>query len=144
MSSIAGDASKRMDLNYKLFKGASIQFQDLDKAEDKAAKVASMPAVKNMWPVKLFSVPRHTVHSVGKAVENGLSRRQATSNDTFTPHLMTQVNMLRDKGVTGKGIKIAVIDTGVSWQRSTPAPQWPQWPLSLTWTLLRPTTCIRP
>lgn len=34
--------------------------------------------------------------------------------DTFTPHVMTQVDMLRADGITGKGVKIAVIDTGVS------------------------------
>lgn len=105
-----------MDMNYKLFKGVSIKFKDLDKAEEKAAKIADMPAVKNIWPVKLFSVPQHTVLSVGNDASDGLSRRQAAGNDTFTPHLMTQVNKLRDRGITGKGIKIAVIDTGVSGQ----------------------------
>lgn len=104
-----------MDMNYKLFKGVSIKFKDLDKAEEKAAKIADMPAVKNIWPVKLFSVPQHTVLSVGNDAGNGLSRRQAAGkNDTFTPHLMTQVNQLRDRGITGKGIRIAIIDTGVS------------------------------
>jgi subtilisin family serine protease len=131
MSSIGEDASKRVDLNYKLFKGASIQFKDLDKAEDRAAKIAGMASVKNVWPVKLYSVPQHTVHSVGSDAEDGgLRRRQATGNDTFTPHVMTQVNMLREKGVTGKGIKIAIIDTGVSWRHSV-AP----WLVSLTWDI---------
>lgn len=106
-----------MDLNYKLFKGVSIRFHDVDKAEDKVSEIASMPAVKNIWPVKLFSVPQHTVLSVGDAAAGGISRRQEASNDTFTPHVMTQVNQLRNKGITGKGIKIAVIDTGVSGHR---------------------------
>ncbi len=122
MNSIGEDASKRMDLNYKLFKGVSIKFKDLDKAEDKAAEIADLPAVKNMWPVKLFSVPQHTVLSVRDAAGDGISRRQQAGNDTFTPHLMTQVNQLRDKGITGKGIKIAVIDTGVSGQQSISPP----------------------
>jgi len=106
-----------MDLNYKLFKGVSIQFKDTDKAEDKAAQLADRGDIKNVWPVKLYSVPTHTVHSVGDAAVEGLNRRQGPagpSNDTFTPHLMTQVDQLRAKGITGKGIKIAVIDTGVS------------------------------
>lgn len=34
--------------------------------------------------------------------------------DTFTPHVMTQVDLLRADGITGKGVKIAVVDTGVS------------------------------
>jgi subtilisin family serine protease len=118
ISSVAGAASKRMDMNFKLFKGASIQFKDAKKAEDKAAELASRGDVKNVWPVKLYSVPTHTVHSVGDAALSTLRRRQGAgpSNDTFTPHLMTQVDKLKAKGVTGKGIKIAVIDTGVSAQ----------------------------
>lgn len=103
-----------MNFNYKLFKGASVQFNDLDKAEDKAAKIANMDAVKNVWAVKLYPSPSHTVHSVGDPVDGVLGKRQGTSNDTFTPHVMTQVNLLRDQGITGKGIKIAIIDTGVS------------------------------
>ena len=109
-----------MDFNYKLFKGASIQFKDTDKAEDKAAQLADRGDIKNVWPVKLYSVPTHTVHSVGDAALKGLRRRQGPpgpGNDTFTPHLMTQVDQLRAKGITGKGIKIAVIDTGVSGQK---------------------------
>lgn len=39
--------------------------------------------------------------------------RQATA-DTFSPHVMTQVDRLRSQGVVGEGIKVAVVDTGVS------------------------------
>ncbi len=75
-----------------------------------------MPVVKNMWPVKRYSIPEYTVHSTGNsaAAPEVLKKRQATANDTFSTHLMTQVNKFRDAGITGKGIKVAVIDTGVS------------------------------
>jgi hypothetical protein len=53
------------------------------------------------------------VHSTGDAVESVLSKRQQGS-DTFSTHLMTQVNRFKDKAITGKGIKIGIIDTGVS------------------------------
>lgn len=49
-----------------------------------------------------------------------ISKRQATrhalpeTNTTaYPPHAMMQVDKLRSKGITGKGIKIAMIDTGV-------------------------------
>lgn len=109
------DASKRVDLNYKLFKGASIQINDLSGIDAKVAKIAEMPAVKKMWPVKLYSVPEHTVHWVGNPRDDaGHAKRQAPETDGFTPHIMTQVDKLREKGILGKGIKIAVVDTGVS------------------------------
>lgn len=116
ISSLGVDASKRMDLNYKLFKGASIQLKDVAGADDKAAIIAKMPAVKKMWPVKLYNVPEHTVHYVGKPGQDaGLLKRQAADNgkDVFTPHVMTQVDKLRAQGIVGKGIKIAIVDTGV-------------------------------
>ncbi|KAK3940223.1 subtilisin-like protein [Diplogelasinospora grovesii] len=115
LSSIEGEASLRRDLRFKLFKGASIQFKDVEKAEDMAAKVAAMPTIKQMWPVKRYSVPQHTVHSTGNGIHDVLARRQSAGNDAFTPHLMTQVNKLRDAGITGAGIKIAIIDTGTDY-----------------------------
>lgn len=65
LKSIQDDTSKRMDLDFQLFKGASIQFKDLKNAAERAEQVASMPAVKNLWPVHVYSIPEHTVHSVG-------------------------------------------------------------------------------
>ena len=113
---IHGEAKLRKELNFKLFKGASIQFTDTESSEEMAAKVAEMGIVKNMWPVKRYPSPQHTVHSTGSAVQAAIEKRQVgvRDKDTFTPHLMTQVNKFRDAGETGKGIKIAVIDTGVS------------------------------
>ncbi|KAL2020021.1 hypothetical protein VTK56DRAFT_8924 [Thermocarpiscus australiensis] len=112
---LGGKASLRKDLRFKLFKGASIQFEDTEDADKLAAKVAQMPTVKRVYPVRRYPVPQHTVHSTGNAVEEVIAKRQEASNDTFTPHLMTQVNKFRDAGITGKGIKIAVIDTGTDY-----------------------------
>lgn len=106
----------RRKLDFKLFKGSSIQFKDLEKAEDLAHKVADLPAIKNVWPVKRYPIPQHTVHSTGNvAINEMLAKRQyGNESDIFTPHLMTQVNKFRDSGVTGSGIKVAIVDTGVS------------------------------
>lgn len=41
-----------------------------------------------------------------------LSRR--SEMDIVSPHAMSQVDLLFKEGVTGKGMKIAVIDSGVS------------------------------
>jgi hypothetical protein len=102
-----------------LFKGASIQFKDTKNADEIAAKVAELPTIKRIFPVRRYPVPQHTVHSTGDAVSDLVSKRGKGSKghkdkDTFTPHLMTQVNKFRDAGIKGKGIKIGIIDTGVS------------------------------
>ncbi|KAK4097607.1 subtilisin-like protein [Parathielavia hyrcaniae] len=114
VNSFEGKASLRKDLRFKLFKGASIQFEDTKNADTMAAEVAAMPKVKAVYPVRRYPVPHHIVHSTGDAVQEVLSKRQE-GNDTFSPHLMTQVNKFRDAGITGKGIKIAVIDTGIDY-----------------------------
>ncbi|KAM7188577.1 minor extracellular protease [Rhypophila sp. PSN 637] len=115
LKDIKGEATLRKNLKFKLFKGASIQFKKLEKAEEMAEKIAEMPAIKNVWPVKSYPVPQHTVHSTGSALDFELKKRQVEGKDLFTPHLMTQVNKFRDAGETGKGIKVAVIDTGIDY-----------------------------
>ncbi|KAI6634342.1 hypothetical protein MCOR08_004656 [Pyricularia oryzae] len=116
---IASDAHVKMNLDFELFKGASIQFHDSAHVEETAAKIAEMPAIKRMWPQRLYRIPDYQVSWAGDmpdAQAKAVMRRQSDGNDTFTPHLMTQVNQLRNKGVVGKGIKVAVIDSGVDWK----------------------------
>ncbi|KAK0711845.1 peptidase S8/S53 domain-containing protein [Lasiosphaeris hirsuta] len=117
INSIDDDASLRKDLRYKLFKGASIQFTNVEKSEDAAAKVLAMPKVKNVWPLRRYPLPQHTVHSTGSSVAAEMVKRQLQGNgtDTFSPHLQTQVNKFRDAGITGQGIKIGVVDTGTDY-----------------------------
>lgn len=106
-----------MKFDYKLFKGVSVQLKDLSNHEDKAQKMAQLPAVKNMWPVTLIQAPNPKVEWV--AGTNSLPVIQSrdvspTDPSNFPPHKMVQIDKLRAKGYTGKGVKVAVIDTGVS------------------------------
>ncbi|TLS31204.1 hypothetical protein PpBr36_02178 [Pyricularia pennisetigena] len=116
---IASDAHVKMDLKFELFKGASIQFHDSDHVEETASKIAGMPSIKRMWPQRQYKIPDYQVSWAGNmpdAQANAVMRRQSDGNDTFTPHLMTQVNQLRNKGFVGKGVKVAVIDSGVDYK----------------------------
>lgn len=45
---------------------------------------------------------------------DALEKRANNSITTYSTHIMTQVDKLRAKGITGKGARIAVIDSGVS------------------------------
>lgn len=112
------DASVRTEFNSKVFKGVAVDFTDIKNAEQTAAKVAANRRVKNIWPIRSHPIPRDIIHSTGtKAAETAaaLLKRQAGTNttDTYSTHLQTQVNRLRDAGIKGKGIKIGVVDTGV-------------------------------
>lgn len=112
-----------MEFDYELFQGISIQLDESDSAEDRASQLASLPAVKNIWPVRLFERPglgegvvRRNSTDNPAVLQNALHKRQCNGTSSLgnAPHVMTQVDRLHEQGITGKGIKIAVIDTGVS------------------------------
>ncbi len=125
---IAGNASVRMDLDFRLFRGASIQFNELHPASGSVRGAAvtaasenleSMPAVRRIWPMRQYSVPKHTRHWAGDLdhiddAEHARAMRRA-AEDTMSTHVMTQVDKLRAKGITGSGIRVAVVDTGVDY-----------------------------
>lgn len=105
-----------MTLDYKLFKGISVKLNDVENAEAKASKIASeQPSVKKVWPVSVIPKPDavwNWVAPSGPAVMSSLETR--SDEDPLSIHVMTQVDKMREKGITGKGVKVAVVDTGVS------------------------------
>ncbi|KAG6042894.1 hypothetical protein E4U39_005293 [Claviceps sp. Clav50 group G5] len=117
--SITGDGKTRMKLEFELFNGLSFQLHDLKTAKEKVAKYAAMPAVKAVHPVMLYDMPNPKIEWIapkGSTFEHsGLASRAEGGPDTFSPHVMTQVDKLRAKGITGQGIKVAVVDTGIDY-----------------------------
>ncbi|KAG6117699.1 hypothetical protein E4U13_000846 [Claviceps humidiphila] len=117
--SITGDGKTRMKLEFELFNGLSFQLDDLKTAKEKVAKYAAMPAVKAVHPVILYDMPNPKIEWIapkGSTFEqSSLASRAEGGPDTYPPHVMTQVDKLRAKGITGKGIKVAVVDTGIDY-----------------------------
>ncbi|KAI8215787.1 Minor extracellular protease vpr [Colletotrichum sp. SAR 10_76] len=110
------DTITRMNLTYSLFKGASLQFKNLDTADEKAAKLAQLPSVKAMYPVRTYSIPKPEVVWTGKQGRDYIDlKKRQEGEDVFSTHVMTQVDKLHADGVSGKGIKVAVIDTGIDY-----------------------------
>ncbi|KAK1709907.1 subtilase [Colletotrichum lupini] len=110
------DAITRLNLTYSLFKGASIQFKNIDTADQKAAKLGQLASVKNIWPVRTYSIPKPEVVWTGQQGRDYIDlKKRQEGEDTFSTHVMTQVDQLHAKGVSGKGIKVAVIDTGIDY-----------------------------
>ncbi|KAG6175299.1 hypothetical protein E4U27_006274 [Claviceps purpurea] len=117
--SMAGDGKTRMKLEFELFNGFSFQLNDLKTAKDKIAKYAAMPAVKAVHPVILYDMPNPKIEWIAQKGStfrhSGLASRAEGEPDKFPPHVMTQVDKLRAKGITGKGIRVAVVDTGIDY-----------------------------
>lgn len=107
-----------MNLDYKLFKGVSVQLDDVEHAEDTVRLLSESKLVKSTWPVSLYSLPETEIHWAGNETAS-FQKPRIPKNETsspFSPHVMTQVDKLHERGYTGKGANIAVIDTGVSAQ----------------------------
>ncbi|XP_006457328.1 hypothetical protein AGABI2DRAFT_212668 [Agaricus bisporus var. bisporus H97] len=89
-----------------LFVGASIT---LDNPQDVSA-LKSAPGVKDVRPVRQFSIPK----PVSKYTVTGRND-PAIPPDTEGTHVATGVDKLHAEGITGKGIKIGIIDSGVDY-----------------------------
>ncbi|KAG5913572.1 hypothetical protein E4U61_006752 [Claviceps capensis] len=116
---MAGDGKTRMKLEFELFNGLSFQLNDLKTDKEKVAKYDAMSAVKAVHPVILYDMPNPKIEWIAQKGStfghSGLAFRAEGEPDTIFPHVMTQVDKLRAKGITGKGIKVAVVDTGIDY-----------------------------
>lgn len=112
-----GEVHARKNFTYQLFRGASIDLSDKDAADDTLNDIKGMPGVK-VWPVTVIPRPNDEVIWAGTPNAPELSslrkREDEYTEDDFSTHVQTQVDMLRAEGLTGKGVKIAVVDTGAS------------------------------
>ncbi|ATY64980.1 subtilisin-like serine protease PR1C [Cordyceps militaris] len=123
LDAVKKDATVRIDLNFELFQGVSIQLNDVNSAEEKAQKLAELPAVKNIWPVKVVPRPNPAIEWVATEGLQALVHADPSSinaRDTAEPissaQRMSQIEKMRAKGYKGRGIKIAVIDTGIDYK----------------------------
>ncbi|KAF9932146.1 hypothetical protein FBU30_008833 [Linnemannia zychae] len=87
---------------YDVFNGAAIS---VNSPHDGHA-LAAIPGVKNVWPITLHSIPK-----IQK------STAKPTDPEAVSLHHMTGVDVVHKKlKLTGKGIKVGVIDTGVDYK----------------------------
>ncbi|KAG5953925.1 hypothetical protein E4U53_007837 [Claviceps sorghi] len=116
---VAGLGETRFDFDEEIFRGRSIQFDDPHTAKKMLAELAAMPVVKSVHPVRRMHLPKPKLNWVaGTDLEQAahLNRRaEGQQPDLYSTHVMTQVDKLRAKGITGRGVKLAVIDTGIDY-----------------------------
>ncbi|KAF9905216.1 hypothetical protein EC991_001919 [Linnemannia zychae] len=87
---------------YDVFNGAAIT---VNSRHDGRA-LAAIPGVKRVWPITLHSVPEIQKSSV-----------KPTDPEATSLHHMTGVDIVHRKlKLTGKGVKVGVIDTGIDYK----------------------------
>ncbi|KAG8967619.1 hypothetical protein FRC03_009648 [Tulasnella sp. 419] len=94
----------------EVFVGASVKMT----SEADLTKLAEIEGVKAIHPVYIHPRPE----PMEFYIPQGNSDSKLPS-DTFSTHRMTGVDKLHAEGFTGKGIKVAVIDTGIDYTHPT-------------------------
>ncbi|KAI1344254.1 peptidase S8/S53 domain-containing protein [Xylariaceae sp. FL0016] len=114
------EVQHRRSFDSDLFTGTS--FQLVNATKDGRARlletVLAKTGVKQVWPVRTVPLSRPAVHvsSTGQPAQGSQNvKRQASNADSFSTHLMTQVDRLRAEGITGKGFRVAIVDSGVDY-----------------------------
>lgn len=114
------NVSQRMNLSFTLFKGVSFTIEDLIDEPKHVSKISALPAVKKMWPVRTYSVPKiqrlNTAKNPNGPIEILPNDDSRSNHDAYSPHVMTQVDHLHAAGYTGKGARIGIVDTGVDYK----------------------------
>ena len=113
-----------MNMTYSLFKGTYMQLHSGRVTHDDIVEMRAMSKVKNVWPMRSYSLSGHQVLWQSDHIEAPvrLSKRQEGLVDSS--HIMVQVDKLRQEGHTGDGVKIAIVNSGVSRVSASSLPKW--------------------
>ncbi|KAK6823023.1 subtilisin-like serine protease PR1C [Apiospora arundinis] len=119
---LEANVSRRLDLDYSLFKGVSFHVEgshnllgDSNHAGTRSM-ITALPRVKKVWPVRRVGPPQVRVAWTGKNKSFRANRGDtASKQDPYAPHVMTQVDKMHERGFTGNGTRIGVVDTGIDY-----------------------------
>lgn len=112
---------------YRLFNGASIVINDSKSVENVLKELSSLPAVKQYWPVHETQGQTNGAASTKPKTSTKTKRapEAQTASDEFaakrlqySPYVMTQIDKMHAAGFTGKGLKVAMISTGIDYKHA--------------------------
>ncbi|KAI9048878.1 hypothetical protein LZ554_006732 [Drepanopeziza brunnea f. sp. 'monogermtubi'] len=109
-----------------LFFGLSIQVND----DTNETTILEIPDVLKVWPLKIIPrppilelsefpeilEPASVVETAVVEIPGNLSAIAGPGANTNSPHRQTEVDRLHALGIKGKGVKIAVMDTGIDYR----------------------------
>ncbi len=133
--------SPRLNLTYTLFKGVSFTLSGTNDTHAGIAtqKIEKMPMVQTLWPIhsaqdyekgdaptqperhnktvsaSRFLRPRSTLLKSPFSAHRKRQIVNSNSTNTYSPHKMIQADKLHAQNITGKGIRVAVLDSGIDY-----------------------------
>ncbi|RYP05427.1 hypothetical protein DL765_009843 [Monosporascus sp. GIB2] len=113
-------AKSRVDFNSKLFRGVSFDLGiDSGAVDEEAEKISRLATVINIWPIYQHSTPEVDVLWTGNDTDLSptVHKRDGEYTEASDTHLMTQIDKLKAEGYTGRGIMVAVVDTGIDYMQ---------------------------
>ncbi|RSL45191.1 hypothetical protein CEP54_014377 [Fusarium duplospermum] len=105
------DASIKVvrDFHSDIFYGANIEAE-----KHTAAELLALPEVANVWPNRVYE-PMRSIARQAADNSTDLPPGSDLNPNEYDVHNATGVWALHQKGIKGKGVKIAVVDTGVDY-----------------------------
>ncbi|KAF7315418.1 Pyrolysin [Mycena indigotica] len=88
-----------------LFVGAALTLADTQAV----SKILETEGVVAIRPIRTYARPKPVL------IKAGISPKDAGLPDAESTHVMTGVDKLHAKGITGKGVKIGIIDSGIDY-----------------------------
>lgn len=136
VSAVTGvEVAHNLDLRSRIFNGASFKVVKIPEVIDEAggvtddileSTVMSMPTIKAVYPNRIHQLqaPVEYTYYRPEGIPKSMNRRQVGGNGSqiffdsagsplLFPHGMTGVDRLHAEGLTGRNIKVAVIDSGI-------------------------------
>jgi len=125
LAALGISATPRVNMTYALFTGCSFDLEGTTFSGLRSVRgtVGDLSTVKHIWSNEKRTVDnpsaqgtlRKRVNSRAAldAHESLHTQRQQAANDTWSTHVMAQVDRLRAQGITGKGVKVGIVDSGV-------------------------------
>jgi subtilisin family serine protease len=115
----------RMNLSFRFFKGSSFQVRGSTSSNSSDSnssqfllRMQAAPRVRNIWPIHITRRVVGEGPQIADAVTSTPKthvKRQSQAERTFSPHVMTQIDKLHAEGITGKGFRVAIVDSGVDY-----------------------------
>lgn len=111
----------RLEFDSAYFRGVSFNISGTTEAPHTEIEgtIQSLPIVKKVWPILTYHLTApHSGSGKGafsRRSEDSLAPFPENSSDTFSTHIQTGVDRLHKEGITGKGVTIAIMDSGIDY-----------------------------